>query len=153
MKYWLLKSEPNVFSLEHLRSAGRTSWDGVRNYQARNNLRAMKVGDLAFFYHSRVEPPGIVGICRVVREAYPDPSQFDPVSKYYDPGSKPEDPRWSMVDVEFVEELPRMVCLPELKAARGLAKMVVVQKGSRLSVQPVTAAEWKAVLKLAGGRG
>ena len=113
--YWLLKTEPSAFSIDDLERLGTAPWDGVRNYQARNNLRAMKLGERAFFYHSSAEPPGVVGICEVTREAYPDHTQFDPESKYYDARSKPEDPRWFMPDVRFVERFPRMVSLEELR--------------------------------------
>jgi predicted RNA-binding protein with PUA-like domain len=132
-----------------LKRDGRTPWEGVRNYQARNSMMTMKVGDLGFFYHSRQDPPGIVGICRVSREAFADSAAWDPESKYYDPKSSPENPRWQMVEVEFVEELPRLISLPELKGAKGLEEMVVTRKGSRLSVQPVSSAEWKTIIKLA----
>lgn len=146
--YWLLKSEPDAFSLDDLKRDGTAPWDGVRNYQARNFLSAMKVGDLAFFYHSRIDPPGIVGICKVVAAAAPDPLAWDPKSKYFDPKATPENPRWVQVKVEFVEEFQRLVSLHELKATPKLEEMRVTQKGSRLSVQPVTAAEWKIVCGL-----
>jgi predicted RNA-binding protein with PUA-like domain len=151
MKRWLMKSEPDVFSIDDLERAGHTSWEGVRNYQARNFMRdEMKVGDLVLYYHSNAEPSGIAGVARVCREAYPDPSQFDPKSEYHDPGSKPEDPRWLMVDVEFVEKLGAVLPLDALKKDKALETMLVVQKGQRLSVQPVEKKHFERVLKLAG---
>ncbi|MCE7871073.1 EVE domain-containing protein [bacterium CPR1] len=148
MSCWLLKSEPEVFSIDDLRSKRVEGWDGVRNYQARNYLKSMRKGDRAFFYHSREKPPGIVGICKVVRIAYPDDTASDPTSPHYDPRHTAENPVWFRVDVEFVEKFPRLLSLDVLKATRGLEQMVVTRKGSRLSVQPVTAKEWKTVLKL-----
>ncbi len=144
----MLKSEPEVFSIDDLERKMVEGWDGVRNYQARNYLKSMKKGDRAFFYHSRQKPPGIVGICRIVRAAYPDDTASNPASPYYDPRHTVETPVWFRVDVEFVEKFPRMVSLDELKATPGLDQMVVTRKGSRLSVQPVTAGEWNTVLKL-----
>jgi len=125
-------------------------WDGVRNYQARNFMRdEMKVGDGVLFYHSSVDPPGVVGIAEVAREGHPDPTAFDPDDIHHDPKSDPENPRWYMVDVRFVRAFPRMVTLEELKAAPGLENMKVTQRGMRLSVQPVTPEEWEIVLRLA----
>lgn len=146
--HWLIKSEPDVFSIEALRRDGTTHWEGVRNYQARNHLRAMKLGDLALFYHSNADPPGVAGVARVCREAYPDADQFKPKSKYYDPQSSPDDPRWSMVDVEFVEQLAELVPLDALKADDRLDGMLVRKPGMRLSVQPVEPAHFKHVLRL-----
>lgn len=154
MKYWLFKSEPDVFGWDHLVSMPdqTTPWDGVRNYQARNLLRDdIKVGDMGFFYHSRVNPPGIVGTVKVVRSGYPDPTQHNPKEKYFDPKSDPENPRWFVVDVRAVEAFDAMVSLPALKETEGLESMVVTQKGSRLSVQPVKPEEWNIVLRLAKG--
>lgn len=148
--YWLLKTEPEAFSIDDLERQGVAPWDGVRSYQARNNLRAMKVGDRAFFYHSSTEPKGIVGVCEVVREAYPDHTQFDPSSKYYDERSKREDPRWFMPDVRLVAKFPRMITLDELRRTPGLEAMALVQRGMRLSVQPVTEDEWRVITALAG---
>ncbi len=148
-RYWLVKSEPDVYSLDDLERDGSTSWDGVRNYQARNNLRAMKVGDEVLFYHSNARPPGVVGIARVSREAYADPSQFDPKSGYFDAKSDPADPRWSLVDVAFVTRFPRMVSLDDIKAQRSLAGMELVRYG-RLSVQAVTRPEFVRVKKMGG---
>lgn len=148
-RYWLVKSEPDVYSLDDLERDGSTFWDGVRNYQARNNLRAMKTGDGVLFYHSNATPPGVVGIARVVREAYPDPTQFDPESDYYDARSGPDDPRWSLVDVAFVARLPRMVTLDDIKAQRSLGGMELLRYG-RLSVQAATKAEFERVKKMGG---
>jgi predicted RNA-binding protein with PUA-like domain len=151
MRHWLVKSEPDVYSFDDL-MADRdrtTPWHGVRNYQARNLLREMKKGDTVLFYHSSCEPPHVAGVARVAREAYPDPSAWDPRSEYHDPGSTPDDPRWYMVDVQGVEALPAIVTLPELKANPRLAAMKLVQKGQRLSVQPVTAEEYAEVLRMA----
>ena len=148
MAYWLLKSEPTTFSIDHLQAKGIEHWDGVRNYQARNNLRAMAVGDLCFFYHSVVDPTGIAGICEVVREAYPDHTQFDPASKYFDPKASPDKPRWFMPDVRFVRRFDRVVTLKELRTVPGLENMVLLNRG-RLSVQPVTEEEWNIINSLA----
>jgi predicted RNA-binding protein with PUA-like domain len=148
MAYWLVKTEPSTFSIDDLARKGVEHWDGVRNFQARNNLRAMKVGERALFYHSNADPAGVVGICEVVREAYPDASQFDPASRYYDPASKPESPRWWMPDVRFVGKFPRMIPLPEMRQIPGLEQMVLLNR-SRLSVQPVTDQEWKIIGALA----
>ena len=152
MNYWLLKSEPSVFSFSDLQrtTGSTTSWEGIRNYQARNFLRAMKLGDRAFFYHSNAEPNAIVGIVEVAREAYPDPTQFEKKSEYYDARSKREDPLWSMVDVRAVQPLARAVTLAELRGVPGLERMEILRKGSRLSVTPVTADEWRIVCALGG---
>ena len=150
-QYWLLKSEPTVFSFDDLCAApDRTAgWDGVRNYQARNSLRSMRAGDLVFFYHSNAQPPGIVGIAEIVREAYPDATQFDRAHEHFDPKSKPQAPAWLMVDLRAVEPLPRVVGLDELRSDPELVAMQVCQKGSRLSVQAVSSAEWGRVRALA----
>lgn len=153
MAYWLLKSEPESFSLCDLRRLQRSPWDGVRNYQARNYLRSMRPGDQALFYHSRVQPPGVAGLCRVVSEPYPDETALDPKSKYYDPKATPEDPRWTLVEVEFVEAFAHFVSLEQLKQTPGLEAMVVTRKGSRLSITPVTPQEWEIVVRLGGGYG
>jgi predicted RNA-binding protein with PUA-like domain len=154
MRHWLLKSEPESFSWDDLEKSPRktTHWHGVRNYQARNLMRdEMKKGDLAFFYHSSADPTGIVGICEVVREGYPDGSAFDAKDEmYYDPKSKPDAPTWFMVDVKAVRRFPRILELAELKKVKALSRMVLLQRGSRLSVQPVTAKEWGAICALAG---
>jgi len=149
IKLWLMKSEPDVYSIDDLRREGVEPWEGVRNYQARNYMREMAAGDLVLFYHSNAKPPGVAGICRIVREAYPDPTQFERKSEYYDPKSKKDDPRWSRVDVEFVEKFDQEISLPTLKDDPALEGMRVTQKGSRLSVQPVDKKHFKHVLKLA----
>jgi predicted RNA-binding protein with PUA-like domain len=137
MKLWLMKSEPDVYSIDDLERDGSECWEGVRNYQARNFMREMAEGDLAIFYHSNAKPPGAAGVCRICREAYPDPTQFDRKSRYHDAKSKKDDPRWSMVDVEFVEKFTKPISLQALKDDPALEGMRVTQKGSRLSVQPV----------------
>ncbi|MFI5305808.1 MAG: EVE domain-containing protein [Polyangiales bacterium] len=151
-QYWLMKSEPEVYSIDHLIRAGRGPWDGVRNYQARNHMRQMREGDLVLFYHSSTEPPGVAGVARVVREAYPDHTQFDPKSDHYDPKSKRDDPRWSMVDLEAIEKLPSLVTLATLKVDRALEGMLVARRGMRLSVQPVEPAHFRRVLELGGAK-
>ena len=147
--YWLMKSEPDSYSIDDLERDGSTHWDGVRNYKARNNMRAMKVGDEVLFYHSNASPPGVVGIARVCREAYPDPAQFDKKSKYHDAKSTREEPRWDMVDVEFVAKAKETVGLPEIKAEAALADMELVRYG-RLSVQSVRKEEFERVKRMAG---
>ena len=152
MKYWLLKSEPDVFSLADLKNCPNQTepWDGIRNYQARNLMRdEMKVGDQAFFYHSRQAEPAIVGTVRVVREAYPDHTSWDPSSKYFDEKSSPENPRWLMVDVKFKSEFSRPVTLKELRCLPELKEMFLLRKGMRLSVQPVTEEEFQLILAIA----
>jgi predicted RNA-binding protein with PUA-like domain len=150
MRYWLMKSEPSVFSIDDLARAPKqtTSWDGVRNYQARNLIREAAVGDGVIFYHSSADPPAAVGTATIARAAYPDPSQFDAKSDHYDPDSKKDDPRWFVVDVKFAGKFARAVTLAELRANVELADMVLLRKGSRLSVQPVTPAEWRIVCKM-----
>jgi predicted RNA-binding protein with PUA-like domain len=147
--YWLMKSEPDVYSIDDLARERVGTWEGVRSFQARNHMRAMKLGDRALFYHSSVQPPGVVGVMRICKEAYADPTQFDPRSEYYDEKSPADAPRWDRVEVEFMEKLPRLVSLDELKADPRCAEMLVVRRGMRLSVQPVSAAEFKHVLALA----
>lgn len=153
MSYWLVKSEPDVFSFDDLVAspAQTTCWDGVRNYAARNHLRAMKNGDRVFFYHSMATPAAIVAIAEVVREAYPDHTAFDPKDPHFDPKSKPDTPTWFMVDLRAVEKLPRPVALDEIKATKGLDQMALLRIG-RLSVSPVTAKEWGIITKLAAKR-
>jgi predicted RNA-binding protein with PUA-like domain len=149
IKHWLMKSEPDTFSIDDLQARDSEPWDGVRNYQARNFMRdGMRVGDGVFFYHSNCAEPGIVGLAEVASEAYPDPSQFDPKSDYFDPGASRDNPRWVLVDVAFVRKLKRTITLKELQALPSLAEMALVRKGNRLSVMPVTAAEWKTILDL-----
>jgi predicted RNA-binding protein with PUA-like domain len=147
--HWLMKTEPEAFSIDELETKRQAPWDGVRNPQARNHMDAMKTGDLVLFYHSSCDPPGVVGIARVCREAYPDHTQFDETSKYHDAKSKPEAPRWRMVDVEFVARLPRMVTLEQLKADPELTDMIVVKR-SRLSVQPVAREHFEHILHMGG---
>ncbi len=149
---WLMKSEPGVYSIHDLRRDGRTGWEGVRNYQARNFMRdEMQVGDRVLFYHSSAEPPGVAGLARVARSGYPDPTARDSQSPYFDPMASEEDPRWFLVDVEFEEKFPEIVPLATLRETPGLEKMLVINK-SRLSVQPVTEEEFRIVREL-GGRG
>ncbi len=149
--YWLMKSEPSTFSIDDLiRSPNQiTCWDGVRNYQARNFMRSMAVGDLVLFYHSNADPPAVVGIAEVVTTAYPDSTQFDKKDKHYDPESKPSKPRWDMVDIKYVRKFARALTLDELRKESKLIGMVLLKKGSRLSVQPVTPLEWRHIMKLA----
>jgi predicted RNA-binding protein with PUA-like domain len=151
-KFWLMKSEPDVYSIDDLRRDGIESWEGVRNYQARNFMRDMAEGELAIFYHSSTTPPGAAGVCRISREAYPDDTLFNKKSGYYDPKSKKEDPRWSLVDVEFIEKLDEVVSLQTMKEDPALEGMRVTQKGSRLSVQPVEKKHFKRVLKIGGAK-
>jgi predicted RNA-binding protein with PUA-like domain len=153
MKYWLLKTEPNVFSWDDLKAMPqqKTPWEGVRNYQARNFMRdEMKLGDRLFFYHSNVKPQAIVGIATIVREAYPDSFALDPSSDYYDPKSSPDRPRWVMVDVQLESAFPSPITLDELKEKQlpALEAMMLLQKGCRLSVQPVTPDQWQTICNL-----
>ncbi len=150
MKYWLMKSEPDVYGIDHLAKMPRKTdhWDGIRNYQVRNMMRdEMKKGDLAFFYHSNCKEPGIVGIIKVVKEAYTDHTAFDPESKYYDPKSDPDNPRWLMVDVQLVRKFTRNISLEELKTYKSLSDMLVLRRGNRLSITPVTKKQWDFILK------
>jgi predicted RNA-binding protein with PUA-like domain len=151
MKYWLLKSEPDEFSLNDL--AGRPNktepWDGIRNYQARNFIRdEMNPGDLAFFYHSNCKEPGIVGVVKIASVARLDPGAFDAKSRYYDPKSSPDKPRWYVVDVKYQKHLKRPIRLQELRTHRQLEKMKLLQKGNRLSIMPITKEEWEYILSL-----
>lgn len=147
MKYWLMKSEPDVFSIDKLKTKKRSGWDGVRNYQARNFMRDdMKISDMILFYHSSCEIPGVAGLARVCKESHPDPTQFDSKSEYYDPKATKEAPRWFMVEVEFVEKFDRVITLSEIKEKKELSQMPVVQKGSRLSINPVTEKEYQTIL-------
>ncbi len=150
MAHWLMKSEPEEFSIDDLRARPKKTepWDGVRNYQARNMMRdEMKKGDLVFFYHSACAEPGIVGIMKVAREGYPDPTAFDKRSKYFDAKSDPENPRWILVDVKFHRDLKRVVPLSEMKEMSQLVEMRVLQRGNRLSITPVTKEEFAAIRK------
>jgi predicted RNA-binding protein with PUA-like domain len=153
MNYWLMKSEPDVFGIDHLMKMPKKTehWDGVRNYQARNMMRDdMKKGDPVFFYHSNCDEPGIVGIMTVAREGYPDHTAFDPKQKYYDPKSDPENPRWYMVDVKHKRKLKRTISLKELKeyADTELEDCPLVRKGNRLSIMPLTERQWNFILSL-----
>jgi predicted RNA-binding protein with PUA-like domain len=153
MRYWLMKSEPTAFSVEDLERAKKhtTSWDGVRNYQARNMLRDdMKKGDQVFLYYSSTDVPGIVAIMKVVKEGYPDPTAFDRKHDHYDPDSDPTEPRWFMVDVQLEHRLARVITLDELRkhATKELKNMVLLRRGNRLSITPVEPAEWKFILSL-----
>lgn len=150
MAYWLLKSEPDTYSIDDLAAQPRQTdhWDGIRNYQARNFMRDdMKKGDLAFFYHSNCARPGIVGIVKIVREAYPDHTALDPESPYYDPKASAEAPRWVMVDVRLERRLARTITLAELKEVPALRGMSLLRRGNRLSVMPLSKAEWNRILK------
>ena len=152
MQYWLMKSEPEAYSIDDLKSEAKKTgcWDGVRNYQARNFMRdEMRIGDEVFFYHSNCKIPGIVGIAKVVKESYPDHTAFDPNSKYYDPKSSPEKPRWFMVDIKFQEKFPEVVSLATLRENPKLSDMLLLRKGNRLSITPVTSKEWQSILKMA----
>jgi predicted RNA-binding protein with PUA-like domain len=153
MAYWLMKSEPDVYSIDHLRSQKRRTdhWDGIRNYQARNFMRdQMKMGDLAFFYHSNCSEPAVVGIMEIVSAAYPDHTAFDPNEKHFDAKSDPDNPRWLMVDVKFKKKLKMPITLQAIKAEKTLADMRLVQRGNRLSILPVTPGEWRHILKMVG---
>lgn len=148
-KYWLVKSEPAVYSIDDLKHDKKTHWDGVRNYQARNFMRdEMKKGDKVLFYHSNSEPVGVAGICEVAKEGYPDFTAFDPHDPHYDPKSKKEEPTWIMVDVKFVEKFDRIVTLQEIKDNSKLKDMKLVQRGNRLSVMPVTKKEFDEIVKM-----
>ncbi len=151
-KYWFIKSEPGVFSIDDLAKAKNqtTHWDGVRNYQARNFIRdEMKLGDKVLFYHSNAEPNAVAGICEVVKEAYPDSSAFDPKDIHYDPKSKKDSPAWFMIDVKFVKKFSKLVPLSEIKANKKLQKMRLIQPGNRLSVMPVTKEEFEEIERMA----
>ena len=147
--HWLMKSEPETFSINDLKRVKRTAWDGVRNYVARNHMRAMAVGDLVLFYHSNAEPPGVAGVAKVVRTAYPDPTAFDPKDHHFDPKSNPENPTWDLVDVAFVSRFKRFVPLDDLKSAKALSGMLLTSgKASRLSVQPVDKRHFDAIVRM-----
>lgn len=153
MQHWLLKSEPDCFSIRDLAKTPRktTCWSGVRNYQARNFLRDMKKGDRAFFYHSSCSPPAVVGTVEIVREAYPDPTAWDPGDDHFDAKASPENPVWSMVDVKLLAIFPREVTIDDLRATKALAGLELLRRGSRLSVHPVSAAEFAVIERM--GRG
>lgn len=148
-RYWLMKSEPDTFSIDDLARVGTEPWTGVRNYLARNYMRdEMRVGDGVLFYHSSCAEPGVAGLAEVASEAYPDPTQFDRKSDYHDPKSKPEQPRWQLVDVAFTRKLARTITLAELKADPRLDGFALLQRGNRLSILPVTKAQWNRILSL-----
>ena len=150
-RFWLMKAEPAECSVDDALAAPQATvpWTGVRNYQARNFLRAMRKGDRCLFYHSNADPPGVAGVVEVVREAYPDPTAWDPRSPYHDPKASPDNPVWSMVDVQLLEAFAREVPLDELRQVKALAGMELLRRGSRLSVTPVTPAEFRTIVKLA----
>lgn len=148
MRYWLFKSEPHAYSFEQLQKDRTTPWSGVRNFQARNNMMEMHIGDLGFFYHSSIAEPAAVGIVRVAKEAYPDFTAWEKGGDYYDPRSTPGKPMWQMVDVEYVEPLAHPVTIAQMRAESRLVGMELLKKGQRLSVQPVMPHEWKIILEL-----
>jgi predicted RNA-binding protein with PUA-like domain len=149
MAYWLMKSEPDVYSIDNLAKDGREMWDSIRNYQARNMMRDdMRIGDEIFFYHSNCKTPGIVGIMKVASEPYPDPVQFNRKSRYFDEKSSKDNPRWILVDVEFVRKLSRNITLTEIKAEKSLEDMILTRRGNRLSIMPVEKKHWKKILSL-----
>ena len=148
MNHWLMKTEPDEFSIDDLKARKTEPWSGVRNYQARNFMREMRKGDAVFFYHSSCDEPGVVGIAEVAAAAHPDPTQFDPRSDYFDAASKRDDPRWSLVDVKFKRKLKRTIALTELKGRKELGDFALLRPGNRLSVLPVTKAQWDFILGL-----
>ena len=148
MEYWLLKSEPDVYGIDNLKKDKIEPWNGVRNYKARNYMKSMKRKDRGFFYHSNAKPSGIIGICEIIREHYPDPTQFDPKSPHYDPKSSPDNPRWYCVDVKFIKKFPRILSLKEIQLDSLLQQMTVAKKGNRLSITPVKEEEWERILTL-----
>lgn len=153
MNYWLMKSEPAVYGIADLEQDKETLWDGVRNYQARNFLQSMQVGDRSFFYHSNTTPPGIVGLMQVVQTGVVDPSQFDPQSEYFDAKSQPDAPRWQTVKVAFVEQFPQLISLDWLRQTFSPEELWVVRQGNRLSVMPVPEAVAERLLQAVGSRG
>ena len=149
MQYWLMKSEPDTYSIDDLQSFGVDHWDGIRNYQVRNFFRdQMQVGDQAFFYHSNCKEPGVVGTMEIMSKAYPDHTAFDPSEKYFDSKSDPENPRWLMVDVRYIRHLDRMITLGELRQQKQIADMKLLQRGNRLSVLPLSKMEWQYILEM-----
>lgn len=152
-QYWLMKSEPDELSIRDLQRLGQARWDGVRNYQARNFVRSMQPGELFFFYHSSCPEPGIAGIARIIGEPYADPTALDPQSHYFDAKATAEKNPWSARDVEFIEAFPAVITLARLKACPALGALPLVQKGTRLSVMPVSAEQWQAILALSPGGG
>ena len=149
-QYWLMKSEPSAFSIDDLMKASKqtTCWDGVRNFQARNFMRSMAIGDRVLFYHSNADPPAAVGIAEVVKTAYVDPTQFEKKDDHYDPESDPATPRWEMVDIKYIRKFAQPLSLDQLRKEPRLKNMVLLRRGSRLSVQPVTPSEWEHILTL-----
>ncbi|MEY3736142.1 MAG: hypothetical protein RLZZ624_1201 [Cyanobacteriota bacterium] len=152
MAFWLMKSEPDVYGIDHLQRDGSTLWDGIRNYQARNFMRTMAVGDQAFFYHSNAKPPGIVGLMEVIETGLTDPSQFDPASKYHDPRSKPEAPRWDCVRLRYLRHFPTLISLDQLRGRFSVEELPVVRQGNRLSILPVSDSSATILLSLATGQ-
>ena len=150
MANWLMKSEPSAYSITDLERDRQTYWDGVRNYQARNHIRAMQLGDEAFFYHSNCSTPGIVGVVKIVKTAYPDHTAFDPNDIHYDPKSLLDCPRWEMVDVQFVLAFKKVFSLAQLRSEPSLGEMLILRRGNRLSITPVTDEEWQTIIHLAG---
>ena len=149
MQYWLMKSEPSEYSIDHLKRDKIEHWDGVRNYQARNMMRdQMKKGDLAFLYHSNCDEIGIIGVMTIHKESYPDHTAFDSKDKHYDPKSDPDNPRWFMVDVKYKRKMKRVISLQELREKNGLEDMALVRKGNRLSVMPVNKDEWNLIIAM-----
>ena len=147
--YWLMKSEPDVYSIDDLERDGREMWDSIRNYQARNMMRDdMRIGDEIFFYHSNCKEPAVVGVMKVASEPYPDPVQFDSTSKYFDPKSSKDNPRWILVDVEFVRKLDKPITLAEIKAHPSLDDMILTRRGNRLSIMPINKEHWDLILTL-----
>ncbi len=150
MAHWLMKSEPDVYGIHHLQQEGTTLWDGIRNYQARNFMRSMAIGDRAFFYHSNAKPPGIVGMMEVIETGLTDPSQFDPASKYFDPKSKPQAPRWDCVRLRYVGTFAELLSLDQLREQFSVEELTVVRQGNRLSILPVPEASATRLLDLLG---
>jgi predicted RNA-binding protein with PUA-like domain len=150
MAHWLMKSEPDVYGIDHLQQEGTTLWDGIRNYQARNFMRSMAIGDRAFFYHSNAKPPGIVGLMEVIETGLTDPSQFDPASKYFDPKSKAEAPRWDCVRLRYVGRFAELLSLDQLREQFSVEELPVVRQGNRLSILPVPEASATRLLELLG---
>jgi predicted RNA-binding protein with PUA-like domain len=150
MAYWLMKSEPDVYGIEHLQREGTTLWDGIRNYQARNFMRSMAIGDQAFFYHSNAKPPGIVGLMEVIETGITDPSQFDCSNKYYDPRSQPDAPRWDCVRLRYVGRFAALLSLDSLREQFSVEELPVVRNGNRLSILPVPDASAQRLLELLG---
>lgn len=149
MAYWLMKSEPSAYSIDDLKREGQTHWDGIRNYQARNYMREMQLGDEVFFYHSNCSPPGIVGMMKVIKMVYTDHTAFDPKDIHFDPKSKQDQPRWEMVDLAYGATFPKILSLSALRAEPSLETLVILRKGNRLSITPLSEVEWQVILKLA----